>query len=388
MLFRSAAAQTTEAALPDVIAQINADPELSAQWGAWKPGAFRNQPIEILRAATNKAIKAIEEYRRRQLGDAADMKVPTIDDESIDLALMGGQRQIVATPEARNKAIDRVLARYDLTDASNVPAQRAFDIATQINKNQRARRATMSNVDAATLEGSDLDFRAESDLKRYLVDKTTDWMRGNGIADAKESRLHESRLFDLLHGLDNAIFQGGTRPESVVSPLLAKGVQAAGKLGRMATAVGKEVLTPADMNKRLYDAVQQARQSAPNPRLSTMGPVWSPLAERAATEPSMATARPQNPIRGLLDQPFIEGEIVGEGPQNPVRGLLAQRGEQVPVVGSYDTIKLADPSLPDSVYDGKYPVQFPDGDILKFATAKQATQAQDRKSTRLNSSHT
>ena len=148
----TAAAQTTEAALPDVIAQINADPELSAQWGAWKPGAFRNQPIEILRAATNKAIKAIEEYRRRQLGDAADMKVPTIDNESIDLALMGGQRQIVATPEARNKAIDRVLARYDLTDASNVPAQRAFDIATKINKNQRARRATMSNVDAATLE--------------------------------------------------------------------------------------------------------------------------------------------------------------------------------------------------------------------------------------------
>ena len=60
----TAAAQTTEAALPDVIAQINADPELSAQWGAWKPGAFRNQPIEILRAATNKAIKAIEEIGR------------------------------------------------------------------------------------------------------------------------------------------------------------------------------------------------------------------------------------------------------------------------------------------------------------------------------------
>ena len=58
------------------------------------------------------------------------------------------------------------------------------------------------------------------------------------------------------------------------------------------------------------------------------------------------------------------------------RALIAQSSEQVPVLGSYHTIKLADPSLPDFVYDGKYPVQFPDGDIRKFATAKQATQAQ------------
>ena len=282
----------------------------------------------------------------------------------------------------------QVLKREGITPDTQITMGNGDALLHKVNARNRSAMANDKST-INDLRQANPQFFTNEAIGNVLRDSLYGYSEELGIQNIASTRRLIGDAIATRNLFQNMIHQGDTRlPVSTMRQMTAGAVGAL--TGGAAGTLLEPILGPMTPTAAAMTGGSVGAMIAKGPTINSV--VDSALAKRTtrpvAPSPFAGPRRLNAPAADMVGTsgpsptvtPDVMEEAYGKSPalqqwEQP-RALIAQSSEQVPVVGSYNTIKLADPSLPDFVYDGKYPVQFPDGDIRKFATAKQATQAQ------------